>query len=92
MPIKINGGIGRNMSMQEKNARREPNWVINVTAACESRGIKNPYQLWQRIGGSKATTAQLFQGKSQMIRTETMNRLQKELGITPFEYLINMHE
>jgi DNA-binding Xre family transcriptional regulator len=66
-----------------------PNWVIDVTEACQKRGIENPYQLWQKIGGSKATTAQLFSGASEMIRTETMNRLHDILGISPFEYILN---
>jgi hypothetical protein len=66
-----------------------PNWVIDITAACRQRGIENAYQLWQKIGGSKATTAQLFSGRSEMIRIETMNRLHSILGISPFEYIIN---
>lgn len=70
-------------------ATRRANWVINVKEACEKRGIENPYQLWQKIGGSKDTTAQLWAGKMTMIKTETMNRLQADLGITPFEYLRN---
>jgi hypothetical protein len=74
------------------NARDNANWVIDITDACVKRGIENPYQLWQRIGGSKATTAKLFEGTSVMIQTETMNRLHKVLGITPFEYLINKPE
>lgn len=65
-------------------------WTINVTEACQKRGIENAYQLWQKIGGSKGTTAQLFDGTSTMIKLETMNRLQSDLGITPFEYLSNV--
>ena len=63
------------------------NWKINVSEACKKRNIENAYQLWQKIGGSKETTAKLFEGESTMIKTETMNRLQDTLGITPFEYL-----
>lgn len=68
-------------------ARGNADWVIDVTEACQKRGIENPYQLWQKIGGSKSTSIQLFSGESQMIRTETMNRLHIDLGITPFEYI-----
>jgi len=65
------------------------NWVINVTEACSRRGIHNPYQLWQKIGGSKQTTAGLFKGEMTMIRTETMNKLHNVLGISPHEYIVN---
>jgi DNA-binding Xre family transcriptional regulator len=70
-------------------SRGSANWTISVKEACEKRGIENPYQLWQKIGGSKATTAQLWDGQSTMIKTETMNRLHSLLGITPFEYIRN---
>jgi hypothetical protein len=73
-------------------ARSNANYVIDITEACLKRGIENPYQLWQKIGGSKATTAQLFGGTSSMIRTETMNRLHQLIGITPFEYIINKYD
>jgi DNA-binding Xre family transcriptional regulator len=67
-------------------------YVINVTEACRRRGIENAYQLWQKIGGSKSTAAQLFGGNSEMIRTETMTRLHRELGIMPSEYIYNEPE
>lgn len=69
-------------------SRKPKLWVIDVTEACKNRGIENPYQLWQKIGGSKQTTAQLFAGTSKMIQTETMNRLYNILGIAPVEYII----
>lgn len=65
------------------------NWVINITEAAARRGIDNPYQLWQKIGGSKQTTAMLFSGKSNMIRLDTMNKIEDILGIRPFEYIRN---
>ncbi len=65
------------------------NWKINLKEACEKQGIENPFQLWKKIGGSKATTAKMWLGETTMIKTETMNRLQSIVGITPFEYLTN---
>jgi hypothetical protein len=72
--------------------RDRARWVIDVTEACHKRNIENPYQLWQKIGGSKGTAAQLFAGTSQMIRTDTMDTLHRVLGITPFEYIVNRPE
>jgi DNA-binding Xre family transcriptional regulator len=68
-------------------ARGKANWTINITEAAQKRGIENPYQLWQKIGGSKSTAVELFAGTKEMIRTETMDRLHNDLGITPFEYI-----
>ena len=67
-------------------------WIIDITEAAKKRGIDNPYQLWQKIGGSKETTARLFSGGGQMIRTDTMNKIQEILGIHPFEYIFNAAE
>lgn len=64
-------------------------WVINIQEAAEKRGIENPYQLWQKLGGSKQTAAQLWKGETTMIKTETMNHIQNVLGINPFEYIFN---
>ena len=72
-----------------EDARDGADWFIDITEACRKRGIQNPYQLWQKIGGSKMTTAKLFGGQMTMITTETMNKLQDLLGITPFEYIKN---
>ena len=72
--------------------RDEANWVIDIKEAARKRGIDNAYQLWQKVGGSKATTAALFDGSSTMIKLETMNKLHRVLGITPFEYIRNEAE
>lgn len=72
--------------------RSNANWTIDITEAAQKRGIENAYQLWQKIGGSKSTSIELFNGVKQMIRTETMNRLHSELGITPFEYIRNVRD
>lgn len=65
--------------------KQEREWKLDVKRACERRGIKNPYQLWQRIGGSKQTTAQLFAGDTKMIRLDTINKLYETLQILPVE-------
>ena len=67
----------------KKEKKKE--WRIDVKTPCERRGIKNAYQLWQKIGGSKDTTAQLFSGNTQMIRVDTINKLYAILGILPME-------
>lgn len=69
--------------------RANAEWKINIQEACEKRGIKNPYQLWQKLGGSKETTAKLWSGNSVMITTSIMNKLHDRVGITPFEYMKN---
>lgn len=65
------------------------NWTIRVKDAAEKRGIANPYQLWLKIGGSKATTSQIWDGSPTMVRMETLNRIQELLGISPHEILVN---
>ena len=65
------------------------NWVINIKEAAQKRSIENANQLWKKIGGSKSTSFELFDGVKKMIRTDTMDRLHNKLGITPFEYIKN---
>lgn len=84
--VKMGTGGGGNISLSE-TAIGGVDWVVNIKDALTKRGIENAYQLWLKIGGSKATASQLWEGNSKMIRLETMNRLQDVLGITPFEYL-----
>ena len=69
--------------------RQADKWIIDLQGACTSRGIRNAHQLWLKIGGSKGTAAQLWAGSTVMIKLETLNRLQNDVGISPFEYLRN---
>jgi DNA-binding Xre family transcriptional regulator len=63
-------------------------WKINLKAALEKRRIENGNELWLKIGGSKETAYNLFNGTVKMIRLETFDRLEDVLGITPYEILI----
>lgn len=80
------------MAMEDTTgmSRSNAHWTIDITEAAQKRGIDNAYQLWQKIGGSKSTSVELFNGVKGMIRTETMNRLHKELGMLPWEYIKNV--
>lgn len=62
---------------------------VDVRDACIRRGVDNAYQLWLKIGGSKATAALLWDGTAKQIQMETMNKLRDLLGITPPEYLVD---
>jgi len=42
-----------------------------------------------KLGGSKATTALLWEGTAKQIQMNTMNKLHDILGISPPEYLVN---
>lgn len=50
-----------------------------VRQVAESRGIENAFQLWQKIGGSKEKSAQLWGGDFKMIGMVTLAKLCKEL-------------
>lgn len=65
------------------------NYGIDIKDALQRRGIDNAYQLWQKINGSKATAALLWEGTAKQIQMETMNKLHSILGISPAEYLVN---
>lgn len=77
------------MSGEVKVTRDGADYGIDIQDALLRRGIKNPFQLWQKIGGSKATTALLWEGTARAIQMQTMNKLYNLLGISPAEYLIN---
>ncbi len=51
------------------------NLNIHISALAAERGITTAYQLWQRIGGSQESAAQLWKGEFKMIRLETMVKL-----------------
>ena len=76
------------MSKKPAKPKKQVVWKIDIKTPCEKRGINNAFQLWLKIGGSKATTAQLFNGSSKMIRLETINKLYSELGILPTEIFV----
>ncbi|MBS1797374.1 MAG: helix-turn-helix transcriptional regulator [Acidobacteria bacterium] len=80
-----------NAEIAKKRRQIETNtkWKIDARKALEKRGINKPFALWQKIGGSKETATQLFNGTVVMIRLETFDRLWNELGISPFEIIVN---
>jgi len=51
------------------------NLSVHISALATDRGITTAYQLWQRIGGSQESAAQLWKGEFKMIRLETMVKL-----------------
>lgn len=71
------------------SGRGKVEYRIDIQDALQRRGIENPYQLWQKIGGSKATTALLWKGTATQIQLETMNKLHNIVGISPVEYISN---
>lgn len=75
--------------MNKSKASADNNWVIELRQACINQGIDNAFQLWQKIGGSKATTAQLWKGQTKMIKVDTINRLHNLARISPDKYLNN---
>ncbi|MDQ3798017.1 MAG: helix-turn-helix transcriptional regulator [Acidobacteriota bacterium] len=77
---------------KRRTIKRDTRWKIHLKAALRKRGIKNAFGLWQKIGGSKQTAAELFNGSVTMIRLETFDRLEDSLGITPFEILSTREE
>ncbi len=75
--------------MSNEGTKAGADYGIDIQDALIRRGIENPYQLWQKISGSKETTAILWAGTAKQIHMETMNKLYNILGIAPAEYLVN---
>ena len=75
--------------MSDGKRNNKADWVIDISEAARKRGIDTSYQMWLKLGGSKSTWLQYFNGTNKMIRVETMNQLHEELGILPFEYIKN---
>jgi DNA-binding Xre family transcriptional regulator len=50
-----------------------------IRKVAESRGVKNAFQLWKRIGGSKEKSAQLWSGEFKMLGMNTLALLCREL-------------
>lgn len=76
--------------MSQETKKNGADFKIDLQGPLLHRGVENAHQLWQKIGGSKATSASLFNGKNKQIKLETMNKLYNEFGMIPSEYLINI--
>ena len=71
-----------------KPSKKNTKWKINLRNALEKRGVENGNALWLKIGGSKETAYDLFNGRVKMIRLETLDRLEEAFGISPYEILV----
>jgi DNA-binding Xre family transcriptional regulator len=76
---------GAPVMAKEKGA----NYGVSIQDALRKRGIENAYQLWQKIGGSKATAAILWEGSARLLHMDIVNKLANVLGIRPGEYLVD---
>lgn len=47
------------------------------------KGVTTSYQLWQKIGGSQESAAQLWRGEFKMIGINTLAKLCAALGCQP---------
>jgi len=75
----------REIVEKRRQIKTDTKWRLNLKEALRKRGIDHAFALWQKIGGSKQTASDLFNGKVTMVRLETFDRLDETLGITPFE-------
>ena len=56
---------------------------VHIQAIAAERGITTSYQLWQKIGGSQESAAQLWRGEFKMIGLNTLAKLCAALDCQP---------
>ncbi len=60
---------------------------IHIQPLAVERGITTAYQLWQKMGGSQESAAQLWKGEFKMISLKTLAKLCALLECQPGDVL-----
>ena len=68
-------GNKRGVSKKNTESREDYEVVSRIQEMAKNRGIENAYQLWQKVGGSKESAAQLWRGDFKKVGISTLKKL-----------------
>lgn len=68
---------GNKKGASNKNTKSREGYEVlsHIQEMAKNRGIENAYQLWQKVGGSKESAAQLWRGDFKKVGISTLKKL-----------------
>ncbi len=65
---------------------------LHIHPLARRRGLKHAYDLWQRVGGSKESASDIWNGRTSSVSWEMLSRLCDILGCKPGKLFVTEEE